>query len=157
MTWVLWFGNVKCTFGPYGCLSCLYDIKAVFIIILNFLSFKMHLVILIYIISLTQTTKRAKVAQLATSCCMRCLRSGQSNSIPLMLKKYRPVSHFYFLSKTLECAIFDQLSSYLSQNDLIDPYQSGFKTHHSTETALLCVKEGDCSSLCHGGSPHCQS
>jgi hypothetical protein len=46
-----------------------------------------------------------------------------------------------FLSKTLERALSDQLSHYLSQNDLLDPIQSGFKTGHSTETALLCVTE----------------
>uniref|UniRef100_A0A673WK06 Reverse transcriptase domain-containing protein n=1 Tax=Salmo trutta TaxID=8032 RepID=A0A673WK06_SALTR len=46
-----------------------------------------------------------------------------------------------FLSKTLERAVLGQLSCYLSQNDLLDPNQSGFKTGHSTETALVCVTE----------------
>uniref|UniRef100_A0A674DE50 Reverse transcriptase domain-containing protein n=1 Tax=Salmo trutta TaxID=8032 RepID=A0A674DE50_SALTR len=46
-----------------------------------------------------------------------------------------------FLSKTLERAVLGQLSCYLSQNDLLDPNQSGFKTGHSTETTLLCVTE----------------
>ncbi|KAM9442927.1 uncharacterized protein ACWYII_014692 [Salvelinus alpinus] len=52
-----------------------------------------------------------------------------------------PVSLLSFLSKTLERAVLGQLSCYLSQNDLLDPNQSGFKTSHSTETALLCVTE----------------
>uniref|UniRef100_A0A673ZSF1 Reverse transcriptase domain-containing protein n=1 Tax=Salmo trutta TaxID=8032 RepID=A0A673ZSF1_SALTR len=60
---------------------------------------------------------------------------------PSHVNNYRPVSLLSFLSKTLERAILGQLSCYLSQNDLLDPNQSGFKTGHSTETALLCVTE----------------
>ncbi|XP_077937991.1 uncharacterized protein LOC144383603 [Gasterosteus aculeatus] len=54
---------------------------------------------------------------------------------------YRPVSLLPVLSKTLERAIFNQLSSYLHCNNLLDPHQSGFKAGHSTETALLAVSE----------------
>uniref|UniRef100_A0A674CUA9 Reverse transcriptase domain-containing protein n=1 Tax=Salmo trutta TaxID=8032 RepID=A0A674CUA9_SALTR len=57
------------------------------------------------------------------------------------VNNYRPVSLLSFLSKTLERAVLSQLSCYLSQNDLLDPNQSCFKTGHSTETALLCVTE----------------
>uniref|UniRef100_A0A673XCE1 Reverse transcriptase domain-containing protein n=1 Tax=Salmo trutta TaxID=8032 RepID=A0A673XCE1_SALTR len=60
---------------------------------------------------------------------------------PSNVNNYRPVSLLSFLSKTLERAVLGQLSCYLSQNDLLDPNQSGFKTGHSTETALLCVTE----------------
>ncbi|XP_075304653.1 uncharacterized protein LOC142366593 [Odontesthes bonariensis] len=60
---------------------------------------------------------------------------------PSEIKNYRPVSLLPFLSKTLERAVFKQLSSYLHQNNLLDPYQSGFKVGHSTETALLAVTE----------------
>ena len=60
---------------------------------------------------------------------------------PSDLKNYRPVSLLPFLAKTLERAIFNQLSSYLNSNNLLDPYQSGFKVGHSTETALLAVTE----------------
>ncbi|MEL7079446.1 MAG: reverse transcriptase family protein [Cyanobacteria bacterium J06582_2] len=60
---------------------------------------------------------------------------------PSDVKNYRPVSLLSFLSKTLERAIFNQLCSYLHQNNLLDPYQSGFKAGHSTETALLAVTE----------------
>ena len=33
------------------------------------------------------------------------------------------------------CAVYNQLSSYLSENDLIEPNHSGFRTAHSSETA----------------------
>ncbi|KAJ8016190.1 hypothetical protein DPEC_G00004620 [Dallia pectoralis] len=62
------------------------------------------------------------------------------------VNNYRPVSLLSFLSKTLERVVTDQLSSYLSQNNLLDPNQSGFKTGHSTETALLCVTEALCKA-----------
>ena len=46
-----------------------------------------------------------------------------------------------FLSKTLERAISNQLSYYLSQIILLDPHPSGFKSAHSIETALLVMTE----------------
>ena len=55
------------------------------------------------------------------------------------IRNYRPVSLLSFLSKTLESAVYIQLSSYVSDNDLLDSNQSGFRTGHSTETALLTV------------------
>ena len=60
---------------------------------------------------------------------------------PSDVKNYRPVSLLPFLSKTLERAVFNELSSYLHQNNFLDPLQSGFKAGHSTETALLSVTE----------------
>ncbi|XP_071223025.1 uncharacterized protein [Salvelinus alpinus] len=70
-----------------------------------------------------------------------CTPSEKPTLDPSDVNNYRPVSLLSFLSKTLERAVLGQLSCYLSQNDLLDPNQSGFKTSHSTETALLCVTE----------------
>ena len=60
---------------------------------------------------------------------------------PTHVENYRPVSLLPFLSKTIERAVFKQVTDYLSHNNLLDPNQSGFKSGHSTETALLAVTE----------------
>ncbi|KAL1255349.1 hypothetical protein QQF64_013410 [Cirrhinus molitorella] len=60
---------------------------------------------------------------------------------PALLENYRPVSLLPFIAKTLERVVFNQLSIFLAQNHLLDINQSGFKSGHSTETALLSVTE----------------
>uniref|UniRef100_A0A8C5B8I2 Reverse transcriptase domain-containing protein n=1 Tax=Gadus morhua TaxID=8049 RepID=A0A8C5B8I2_GADMO len=65
---------------------------------------------------------------------------------PTDIQNYRPVSLLSFLSKTLERAVANQLSPYLSSNHLLDPHQLGFKKAHSTETALLAVTESLCAA-----------
>ncbi len=58
-----------------------------------------------------------------------------------LLENYRPVSLLPFIAKTLERALFNQVSAFLTQNNLLDSNQSGFRSGHSTETALLSVVE----------------
>ncbi len=60
---------------------------------------------------------------------------------PSLLENYRPVSLLPFIAKTLERAVFNQVSAFLTQNNLLDSNQSGFRSGHSTETALLSVVE----------------
>ncbi|XDV50661.1 hypothetical protein PO909_019679 [Leuciscus waleckii] len=57
------------------------------------------------------------------------------------VENYRPISLLPFIAKTLERAVFNQLTSFLSLNNQLDVNQSGFKKGHSTETALLSVTE----------------
>jgi len=52
------------------------------------------------------------------------------------LSHYRPISNLPFLSKLLE-KIFNQLLHHLNTNDILDEFQSGYRTNHSTETALF--------------------
>ncbi len=58
-----------------------------------------------------------------------------------LLDNYRPVSLLPFVAKTLERVVFNQLSLFLSQYNKLDAKQSGFRSGHSTETALLSVTE----------------
>src|SRR6218665_2200298 len=50
---------------------------------------------------------------------------------------FRPISNVSFLSKTIEKIVSEEITSYLSTNDLLPKYQSGFRRGHSTQTLLL--------------------
>ncbi len=60
---------------------------------------------------------------------------------PTLLGNYRPDSLLPFIAKTLERVVFNQVTAFLTQNNLLDSNQSGFRSGHSTETALLSVVE----------------
>ena len=54
-------------------------------------------------------------------------------------KNYCPISKLPFISKILEKAILSQVLPFLNSANVLEPFQSGFKACHSTETALLKV------------------
>ena len=54
---------------------------------------------------------------------------------------YRPVSILPVASKVLEKIVYNQMHNYLEQNNLIDAFQSGFRSAHSTDTALTCLAD----------------
>ncbi len=58
-----------------------------------------------------------------------------------LIENYRPVSLLPFIAKTLKRVVFNQVSLFLSQNNKLDAKHSGFRSGHSTETALLSVTE----------------
>src|SRR4029434_10524606 len=65
------------------------------------------------------------------SCCEAAVQAVQAPEPPCLT----------LLSKTIERAASKQVTEFLSRNNLLDPNQSGFKSGHSTETALLSVTE----------------
>ncbi len=55
-------------------------------------------------------------------------------------KNYRPVSNLNFISKLTEKVVFIQINNHVNGSGLDNPFQSAYKTYHSTETALLSVQ-----------------
>ncbi|CAJ1051395.1 uncharacterized protein LOC117829052%2C partial [Xyrichtys novacula] len=56
-----------------------------------------------------------------------------------VLANFRPISKLPFISKILEKVVHVQLKSFLDEHGVLEVFQSGFKTRHSTESALMRV------------------
>ena len=61
--------------------------------------------------------------------------NGDINS----LKNYRPISNLPFISKIIEKCVHRQLSQHLEINNLHAKHQSGYRSNHSCETAMLTI------------------
>ena len=57
-----------------------------------------------------------------------------------VFKNYRPVSNLQFISKLAESAVAKQLQHHINTNNLFPMLQSSYRKFHSTESALLKVK-----------------
>ena len=66
------------------------------------------------------------------------------------LKNYQPVSGLYFISKLVEHVVASQLNDYVCSNGLENVEQSAYKLGHSTETALLSIKNDVHLALARG-------
>ena len=64
----------------------------------------------------------------------------KSSLPPNDLKNYRPVSGLGFISKLVERVVASQLNDHVSLNGLENVRQSAYKLGHSTESALLSIK-----------------
>ena len=71
---------------------------------------------------------------------------------PDELKNYRPVSNLNYLSKLLERVVARQLKTHIDQNSLDNHFQSAYKAGHSTETALLKIKNDIHLNFAHGSA-----
>ena len=56
---------------------------------------------------------------------------------PMNKKNYRPVAILSPLSKVLEKAVYEQLYSYFSKNNIFHPNIHGYRANRSTQTALV--------------------
>jgi len=57
------------------------------------------------------------------------------------LSNYRPISNLSLISKIIERIVKSRLTDHLTSNKLLNPYQSAYCKHHSTETALLYIHD----------------
>ena len=57
------------------------------------------------------------------------------------LSNYRPISNLSFISKLTERIVKNRLTNYLSENNLLNSFQSAYTKFHSTETTLLYVHD----------------
>ncbi len=55
------------------------------------------------------------------------------------MKNYRPVSNLSFISKLLERVVATRINAHIDRSHTNNPFQSAYKKHHSTETALLRI------------------
>ena len=53
------------------------------------------------------------------------------------VNNYRPISVISIIAKVFERIVYDQLYSFLANEEIITNQQSGFRSLHSTVTALL--------------------
>ena len=74
----------------------------------------------------------------------------KSSLDPELFKNYRPVSNLSFISKLVEKAAAIRFREYLTSNKLNEVFQSAYKANHSTETALLRVKNDILTAVDHG-------
>ena len=73
-----------------------------------------------------------------------------STPIDLIYKYDRPISVISAIAKVFERVVDNQLSSYLTENNILSKCQSGFRSFHSTVTALLKATDNWAFNKDHG-------
>ncbi|CAB4009259.1 Hypothetical predicted protein [Paramuricea clavata] len=67
-------------------------------------------------------------------------RHKKKLGLEAIFKNFRPISNLPFVSKLAERAVFEQMHVHMVDHGLYPPGQSSYRKNHSTETALLKVK-----------------
>ena len=71
-----------------------------------------------------------------------------------VFKNYRPVSNLNFISRILERVVALQLQTHLDEAGLMTAFQSAYRKHHSTESALLNIQNDILLNPYPSGSIH---
>jgi len=66
-------------------------------------------------------------------------RIKKPNLDPEQLKSYRPISNLSYISKIVERVVAKLFTALVNASNLLPVHQSGYRAHHSTETAMLSV------------------
>jgi hypothetical protein len=75
----------------------------------------------------------------------------KKSSLPKnIFKNYRPVSNLNYVSKLMEKVVSNQIKGHVDGMELDNPFQSAYKSYHSTETALLSVTNDILNSMGSG-------
>ena len=61
--------------------------------------------------------------------------------IDCIFRNYRPISNLPFLSKLIERIVCNQITQYTGTTGMAGKFQSAYRAFHSTETALIKVKD----------------
>ncbi|KAJ8979990.1 hypothetical protein NQ317_016653 [Molorchus minor] len=60
-------------------------------------------------------------------------------ALAIKAEEFRPINMLPAFEKILEKVVYLQILEYVTKNQLICNYQSGFRENHSCESALQCV------------------
>ena len=64
------------------------------------------------------------------------------------MANFRPISQLPFVSKILEKVVARRIAGHIHDHELFDPFQSAYRSEHSTESALLQIQRDNyCETL----------